>query len=109
MTSDNKINKPFSGKAKWIWSQGPFLLINSVGETIRLRRVFDLGGEQASLIVHVSADAEYILYCNGKLVGRGPAKGDIRHQFYDTYDLPVFSTLEKMHLCFGNIEDMSPL
>lgn len=38
-------------------------------------------------MVHVSGDSRYLFYCNGKLVGRGPAKGDIHHHFYDTFDL----------------------
>ncbi len=37
--------------------------------------------------MHVSADSRYLFYCNGVLVGRGPAKGDVNHQFYDTYHL----------------------
>ena len=37
--------------------------------------------------IHVSADSRYLLWCNGRLVGRGPAKGDIHHHFYDTHDL----------------------
>lgn len=35
----------------------------------------------------MSADSRYVLYCNGQRLGRGPAKGDIHHHFYDTYDL----------------------
>ena len=38
-------------------------------------------------LVHVSADSRFLFYCNGGLVGRGPAKGDIDHHFYDTFDL----------------------
>lgn len=41
----------------------------------------------ARVLAHVSADSRYVLWCNGRLVGRGPAKGDIHHHFYDTYDL----------------------
>lgn len=37
--------------------------------------------------VDVSADSRFLFYCNGTLVGRGPAKGDIDHHFYDTFDL----------------------
>jgi len=42
------------------------------------------------LPVHVSADSRYVLYCNGALVGRGPARGDVVHHFYDSYDLRPF-------------------
>jgi len=42
---------------------------------------------EINAVVHVSADSRYMLFCNGQRVGRGPAKGDIHHHFYDTYDL----------------------
>ncbi len=40
--------------------------------------------------VRVSADNRYRLYCNGKLVGRGPQRGDERHWFYETIDLEPY-------------------
>lgn len=40
--------------------------------------------------IRVSADNRYKLYCNGKLVGMGPQRGDERHWFYETYDLTPF-------------------
>ena len=54
------------------------------------RRSFEVD-EPASrqLEVHVSADSRYLLFCNGVLVSRGPAKGDVNHQFYETIDLSV--------------------
>jgi len=52
------------------------------------RRTFDLADAAGlQLSVHVSADSRYVLYCNGVCVGRGPAKGDINHHFYDSYEL----------------------
>jgi len=56
------------------------------------RRRFD----RAS-VIRVSADNRYKLYCNGKLVGMGPQRGDAQHWFYDTYDLTPF-------LCDGENE-----
>lgn len=44
-------------------------------------------GVRARLVVHVSADSRYLFYCNGGLVGRGPARGDVRHHFYESHDL----------------------
>jgi hypothetical protein len=52
------------------------------------RRVFDVGaGEPRQLVVHVSADSRYLFFCNGALIGRGPAKGDVTHHFYETFEL----------------------
>ena len=41
----------------------------------------------AGLEVHVSGDSRYLFFCNGRLIGRGPAKGDVNHHFYETFDL----------------------
>ncbi len=80
---------PFDGAAWWIWSAegisrprpdaGPF-------RVRYFRRVFEAPAG-ASLKVHVSADTRYKLFCNGELVSRGPAKGDVQHTFYETVDL----------------------
>ena len=80
---------PFDGRAKWIWSAegvarprpdtGPY-------RVRYFRRTFDAPAA-ASLTVHASADSRYVLWCNGHLVSRGPAKGDVEHTFYDTIDL----------------------
>jgi alpha-L-rhamnosidase len=52
------------------------------------RRTFDLADPRAArLEVHVSGDSRYLFYCNGTLLGRGPAKGDVNHHFYETFDL----------------------
>ncbi len=54
------------------------------------RRKFNVAGDdlgRAALTVHVTADSRYLFYCNGTLIGRGPAPGDINHHFYDTHDL----------------------
>lgn len=39
--------------------------------------------------IHVSADQRYILFLDGKPLGRGPERGDLRHWMYDTYDLSL--------------------
>ncbi|AEE96390.1 alpha-L-rhamnosidase C-terminal domain-containing protein [Mahella australiensis] len=78
---------PFEGEAKWIWSKdGFFTNVNTKTpyKTAYFRRSFDVPAHGLHLTVHVSADSRYILYLNGRLVARGPAKGDIAHQFYDT-------------------------
>jgi alpha-L-rhamnosidase len=86
---------PFIQRASWIWSREGTHAVPAAGEAspshyqVRyFRRSFvvdDLA--TASLTVHVSADSRYVFYCNGDFVGRGPAKGDINHHFYDTFDL----------------------
>jgi hypothetical protein len=88
------MSPPFVSRASWIWSAeathaapAPTQASPSHYQVRMFRREF-LGGNGGSrLVVHVSADSRYLLFCNGGLVGRGPAKGDINHHFYDTFDL----------------------
>ena len=54
---------------------------------VHFRRNFELRTLPDSLPVHVSADNRYQLYVNGRRVGEGPARGDLQHWRYETYDL----------------------
>ncbi len=86
---------PFVHRAAWIWSpEGthaapiPEASSPSHYQVRYFRRTFELSaGAIAPLVTHVSADSRFLFYCNGQLVGRGPAKGDVNHHFYDTFDL----------------------
>jgi alpha-L-rhamnosidase len=52
------------------------------------RRTFSVADPaKAKLSVDLSADSRYLFWCNGTFIGRGPAKGDINHHFYDSFDL----------------------
>jgi alpha-L-rhamnosidase len=89
----NSNYQPFSGEAFWIWSEeglGSRPLLSHDNYRVRyFRREFTI--EQSSkLTAHVSADSRYVLYCNGILIDRGPARGDIAHHFYETYDLTPY-------------------
>jgi alpha-L-rhamnosidase len=89
---------PFSQRASWIWSAEGTHAVPTPGQAspshyqVRyFRREFEL--EQSSgakLVVHLSADSRYVFYCNGVGLGRGPAKGDVNHHFYDTFDLTPY-------------------
>jgi len=91
------MNKPFSEKsrARWIWSaEKTHLRTNkhspSHYEVRRFKRTFELDSDPAKLEIAVTGDSRYILYCNGTVVSRGPAKGDVRHHFYSTLDLTPY-------------------
>jgi alpha-L-rhamnosidase len=86
---------PFVQRAAWIWSAEashaappPEAASPSHYQVRLFRRTFELpAATGARLLVHVSADSRYVLYCNGTLAARGPAKGDVNHHFYDTVDV----------------------
>jgi hypothetical protein len=86
---------PFTQRASWIWSAegthatpAPDAATPSHYQVRMLRRTFEVAdAKTARLEVHVSGDSRYLFYCNGELVGRGPAKGDVNHQFYESLEL----------------------
>src|SRR5215216_3276228 len=86
---------PFVQRASWIWSTEsthavapPENASSSHYQVRYFRRTFEVAAPSAAaLTVHVSADSRYVFFCNGVLIGRGPAKGDVNHHFYETYDL----------------------
>lgn len=90
---------PFNNTVRWIWSSEGLGRprtddVHSAFRTRYFRRIFQAPAG-ARLRVHVSADTEYRLWCNGVEVAFGPAKGDIEHHFYDTVDLSGHLTAGK--------------
>lgn len=45
--------------------------------------------EQTTLTIHVSADNRYILFLDGKQLGREPERGDLLHWPYESYELQL--------------------
>lgn len=86
---------PFTERAAWIWSaEGTHAAPAADAASpshyqVRLfRRAFGVADPTgARLEVHLSADSRYLFFCNGTLVARGPAKGDVNHHFYESLDL----------------------
>ncbi len=53
------------------------------------RRKFTVKGRDCKLRISVSADNRYILFLDGKIIGRGPCRSDLRHWNYETYAVPL--------------------
>ncbi len=51
------------------------------------KKILRLDTKPAHFNVLVSADNRFILFVNGIRIGRGPAKGDLAHWRYETFDL----------------------
>jgi alpha-L-rhamnosidase len=54
------------------------------------RRRLELERVPAHFIVHVSGDSQFLLHVNQQRVGSGPARGDLAHWRFETYDLAPF-------------------
>src|SRR5271170_2800358 len=57
---------------------------------LHFRKSLQLAAKPPRYMVHVSADNRFILYVNGHRVGDGPARGDLSHWRYETFDLSQY-------------------
>ncbi len=57
---------------------------------LHFRRSLSLDSKPSHYVVHVSADNRFVLYVNGHRVGDGPARGDLAHWRYETFDLAEY-------------------
>lgn len=57
---------------------------------LHFQRTLDLPARPEHFVVRVSADNNFLLHVNGQTAGRGPAKGDLTHWRYETFDLAPF-------------------
>jgi len=54
---------------------------------IHFRKILELPEIPKKFLVHVSADNQFLLLVNGTRVGSGPARSDLGHWKYETFDL----------------------
>ncbi len=70
-------------KGNWIWIEGGSKSENKVA---CFRKEFTAKSCDDT-IVRISADTRYVLYINGKEIGRGPIRSTIERWYYDVYDI----------------------
>src|SRR5256885_14364959 len=63
-------------KAQWITSPSAPLKDTVV---LRFRKLFDIPQTPEHFVVHVSADAQFVLCVNQQEIGQGPARSDLAH------------------------------
>ena len=68
--------------ANWIWTTGDPSPRNSY---LCARRCFDVASDIAQASLSITADSRYVLYLNGRCLGRGPARCFPANQSYDVY------------------------
>ncbi|MCD6322853.1 MAG: hypothetical protein J7L77_07475, partial [Clostridiales bacterium] len=70
-------------KSKWIWGSS---ITDKENTAVCFRRNFNVDKSEDT-IVKISADTRYVLYINGKEIGRGPIRSTIDRWFFDEYDI----------------------
>ncbi len=86
-----------SWRGRWIWDheiEDPVTIWGHAkpGEShfVYLRRVFRVDRVPESVLARVTCDSRYALYLNGKLLGRGPVRGEPELLGWDEHDLAPF-------------------
>jgi alpha-L-rhamnosidase len=74
-------------KAEWIAPQNVNLKDFGV---YHFRKNFDLAQKPNSFIINVSGDNRYRVFVNGNYIGAGPARGDLMHWNFETYDIAQY-------------------
>jgi alpha-L-rhamnosidase len=77
----------FPWKASWIAPQNVSLKEFGV---YHFRKNFDLAQKPNSFIINVSGDNRYRIFVNGNYIGAGPARGDLMHWNFETYDIASY-------------------
>ena len=83
--AENIIN--FRWQAEWIAPQNVNLKEFGV---YHFRKNFELSQKPNQFIINVSGDNRYRIFVNGNYVGAGPARGDLMHWNFETYDIAQF-------------------
>jgi hypothetical protein len=95
MTEHPELARCFStGAASWIWSdegvharETGAASRNYESRWFRFSFVVEEESSAKPFLAAVTADSIYLLWFNGVLVSRGPARGDIRHHFFEDLNL----------------------
>jgi hypothetical protein len=82
-----KTRAPFT-EAKWIGLGDPAAI--HADTRFAFRKQLEVASKPTEGRVRVTADARYVLWVNGRFVGRGPARGFPWAQPFDEYDLAPF-------------------
>ena len=90
LTQLMRIEQDMVGKglqSSFIWADLPK---EKKGIAIGFRKTFDLPTKPSSAVLHLFADARYILWVNGSYVDRGPARFQPNGPEYDSIDIVKF-------------------
>jgi hypothetical protein len=92
------------------WISCPDIPLRAYG-VYHFRKTMDLQDKPGRFIVHASADNRYMLYVNGQLIGRGPARGSLYNWNFDSYDIAPYLRAGKniIAACVWNMGEWAPV
>lgn len=92
------------------WITCPQASPRSVGVCL-MRKQFLLNSTPSRFIVYVSADNRYKLYVNGKVISRGPSRGDADHWRFETVNIApeLHRGVNTLAAAIWNYADLAPM
>lgn len=75
-------------RAQWkaVWIAHPTAPLREPS-VFHFRKIVQLSSKPEHFRVHVSADNRFVLFVNGSRIGEGPARADLAHWRYETFDV----------------------
>ncbi|WP_282122071.1 alpha-L-rhamnosidase-related protein [Algibacter mikhailovii] len=94
--------------AKWV--SHPDITGNETGVYL-FKKVLSFKTVPHDYVINISADNRYILYINGKVVARGPARGDLNRWLFDTIDIAPYLKAGENHVAakVWNMAQLKPV
>lgn len=81
--------------AKWIAHPG---MTGEEAGVFLFKKVISFETAPNDYVIHISADNRYILYVNGNVVTRGPARGDLNRWLFETVDIASYLDAGENHI-----------
>lgn len=81
--------------AKWIAHPG---MTGEKEGVFLFKKVFTFKTAPNDYVIHISADNRYILYENGNVVTRGPARGDLNRWLFETVEIASYLDAGENHI-----------
>ena len=86
---DTEFGRAKNWNGRWIWKQGEDTVKNSY---YYFRKEFNLKEKSTGYRIYATADTRYMLYVNGRFVGRGIPQTQPYHQYYNLHEVDGFVT-----------------
>ncbi|KRA67075.1 hypothetical protein ASD89_02310 [Caulobacter sp. Root656] len=87
------VSAPLVARAESPWithPAAPKADVEAAPIALQFRREVTLKAAPKTALVRVSADNRFVLFVNGRRVGAGPARGDLKHWRYERFDLAPY-------------------
>jgi hypothetical protein len=91
--------------ASWLWHPECAMGVPAV---VRFHLAFSLA-EPVVCRLHVSGDQRYVLWLDGRLISRGPDRGDLQHWAFASYEVALAAGAHRLTALVSWVGDWAPV